>query len=195
MPSRLVAIVVVLLPAFLAGCGGKEAELPKADVAAEATSGAFDPCTLLTADEVQGTLGWAVSKSSPYVTGDRGHCRYESEKSNTVFPVEQAEVGVIACFTNFPCPADMPERFASSAEMAAFRTKLYQDQAKTSSMGDLGATIAPIEGIDHPAIMHELGGQYSLELQLAPQRTLYVSVWTSADAARSLGEKALARAK
>lgn len=195
MPSRPVVIILALQSACLAGCVGKGAELPKTDVAAEATAGTLDPCALLTADEVQGALGWTVAKSSPYVTGDLGHCTYESEKSNTVIPVEQVEVGVIACFTNFPCPADMPERFASSAEMTAFRTGLYQDHEKTSSMGDLGATITPIEGIGYPAIMHELGGQYSLELQLAPQRTLYVSVWTSADAARSLGEKALPRAK
>jgi hypothetical protein len=43
--------------------------------------------------------------------------------------------------------------------------------------------------------MHELAGQYSVEVWLGPGRTAYVSVWTSAEAALALMEKVVARVR
>jgi len=189
------ALTLTVLPSLLLACGGSPArDQAEAAPAAEAAP-STDFCALVTADEVQAAVGWAVAKSTLYGAGNLGHCKYESEKSNTVLPPEQAEAGVIACFTNFPCADDMPGSFSSSADMVAYRKKLYADYEKDSSMGPLDASIEPVEGLGVPAIMHELGGQYTLEAWLGPKRIAYASVWTSAEAARSLGEKVVARAK
>jgi hypothetical protein len=192
------ALALTAIPAvLLLSCGGSPARdqaeaAPAAEAAAAPTT---DFCALLTAEEVQAAVGWAVAKSTVYGQGNLGHCKYEGEKSNNVLPPEQLEAGVIMCFTNFPCAEDMPGSFASSADLVAYRKKLYAEYEKDSSMGPLDASIEPVEGLGVPAIMHELGGQYTLEAWLGPKRIAYVSVWTSADAARSLGEQVLARAR
>lgn len=194
MTTRTVMALIGIGAMGLGGCGGGETPEPaKAPAAEAAAASTFDSCALLTAEEVQATLGWAVAKSTPYGSGDQGHCVYEGEKSNTVFPIEQAEAGVIACFTNFPCPGDMPGSFGSSADLAAFRKQLYQSAGATAAA--LEPTIEPIQGLGSPAIMHELAGQYSVEVWLGPRRTAYVSVWTSAEAALALMEKVVARVR
>jgi len=174
------------------GCGGEERAQPGADqaTAGALASSAFDPCALLTQEEVGEAVGWAVVKATPYVRGEVGHCQWEGEKSNAVLPPEQADAGVIACFTNFPCPSDMPTSFASSEEFVAFRKKLYEGNSY-----NLDPTITPIEGLGVPALMHELATMYSFEAWLGDHRLAYVSVWGSEAAARALGEKLLSRAK
>jgi hypothetical protein len=181
-----------VLVALFAACGGGERAEPEAGVAASAAvaSSSFDPCALLTPGEVGEAVGWTVVKATPYVQGNLGHCKWEGEKSNTVLPPEQSEGGVIACFTNFPCPSDMPTSFASSEELVAFRKKLYEGNAY-----GLDPVITPIEGLGVPALMHELATMYSFEAWLGDHRLAYVSVWGSEAAARSLGEKVLTRAK
>jgi hypothetical protein len=46
-----------------------------------------------------------------------------------------------------------------------------------------------------PAVIHELGGLYSMEMFLGGEKMAFVTLWAGADAARSLGEKVLARVR
>jgi hypothetical protein len=190
--SSALAVAALTTLSALIGCGGSKPQPDAAATTAQAapSAGSFDPCSLLTVDEVQAAVGWAVVKATPYVTGDRGHCVYQGEKGKTVLPPEEVEAGVIPCWFNFPCASDMPRNFGSSAALVAYRKKLYEGSAY-----NLDPEITPIEDLGVPALMHELATLYSMEMWLGYQRLAYVSVWESEAGARSLGEKLLARAR
>lgn len=195
--SALPAAVSMLSLALLGtscggGAGAGEAPPASAEVAAgdaaSSPAGGWDPCTILTHEEIQAQMGWAVVTATAYPSGNQGRCVYEGAQGKSAYPPETVEAGVVACFANFPCGAGLGP-FGSSADLLAFRQKLYQE----SSMA-LEPAIAAVEGLGAPAIMHELGGEYSLEVWLGPSRLVVVAVWGSEAAARALGEKALARA-
>lgn len=194
MPRAMPGALALLSITLTAACGGGAAPKAEADSAAAGTSASvgsgFDPCTLLTSEEVEAAMGWAVAKTTPYANGDRGHCVYESARGNTVLPPEQVDAGVIPCWTNFPCQSDAPDQFASSAALVSYRLKLYQGGSMP-----LDPAITPIDGLGAPALMHELATQYTMEAWLGHQKLAYVSVWDSESAARSLGEKVLARTR
>jgi hypothetical protein len=120
-----------------AACGRAEEDGPAArqepSRAAQAASGApaqnsFDPCTLLTADEVQAALGWKPASTDRVVGQIKGTgvCKYTSEKGTMARVPEQLRVGITVCPTNMPCTS-LPD-FASSEEMLAFRKKGYEGQ-------------------------------------------------------------------
>jgi hypothetical protein len=202
-PHRISAVMRAGLPAavlvLLAGCGSSSAKpaetaAASADAAAAPAAGSFDPCALLTKEEVQAALGWEVAKAGATVNGDLGSCMYESEKSNMASPFEQLTVGVMTCFTNMACSTfDMPKSFSTSSAMADARKKAYQetDNAKYLDM----VTITPVEGLGVPAIMHDMATLLSLEMSVENGRIAYVASWGSAEATRSLAEKVLARVR
>lgn len=183
------AMVLLVMP--LVGCGrGDQPPAASATVGAVSSAGSFDPCALLTTDEVQAVVTWKVVNTSPNPSGNWGNCFYRGEKGSTVLPPEEVEAGVIRCFTNFPCASDMPKRFSSSAEMVAYRKKLYE-----GSIYNLSADITPIEGLGVPALMHVAFTYYTIEMWLGERRLAYVSVWGSEAGALALGKELLARAK
>ena len=186
---------VALLAGLLLGCGGKDAAPgDSAAAAAVPTAGSFDPCALLTQDEVQAALGWAVAKATPSARGDLGSCAYVSEKSNTVVPFEQLDVGITTCFTNLACSTlDMPKSFGSSGAMVEARKKAYEESGNAKYLEMV--TITPVEGLGVPAIMHDMATLLTLEMSVADGRIAYVSSWGSAEATRSLAEKMLARVR
>jgi hypothetical protein len=190
--SSALAVAALTTLSALIGCGGSKPQSATATATGQAASsvGSFDPCSLLTKDEVKAAVGWTVMTATPYVTGDRGHCVYRGEKGKTVLPPEEVEAGVIPCWPNFPCASDMPKEFGSSAALVAYRTKLYEGNSF-----NLDPKIAPIEGLGVPALMHELATLYSMEMWLGSQKLAYVTVWGSESGARSLGEKVLSRAE
>ena len=75
--------------------------------------------------------------------------------------------------------------------MAASRLSVYKD----TPYADAGATAVPVEGLGVPAIIHGLGGEYSFEAFLGGEKVAFVSIWKSAEAAKTLGQKLLARLK
>lgn len=179
---------------LLAGaCAGRESP-PAQEAAAPpaAAASGIDPCSILTAEEIQAAVGWAVARSEPRSGTGYANCTWSSDKGTTAMPPETVEAGLIPCFTNFPCTTvDMPKQFASSAAMAEFRRGLYQG----TSYEAMNPTVEPVEGLGVPAIIHELGGLYSMEAFLGEGRMAFVTLWTGADAARSLGEKVLERVR
>jgi hypothetical protein len=188
------AAATLLLGTLLIGCGRADrppqasAQQTATQQTAAASSGSFDPCALLTKEEVQAAVGWAVATATPHVNGESGHCVYEGERGAAY--LEQVEAGVIQCWPNFPCASDMPKSFGSSEELAAYRESLYE-----SNYSGPPPTIQPIDGLGVPAIVHQLMDNYTVEMWLGYQRLAYVQLWESEDAARSLAEKVLARAK
>lgn len=188
--ATVAAVGAIAVPMLLLGCGRSSPQPEESGAQAVAASSSFDPCALLTKEEVGAAVGWTVVKATPYVTGERGHCVYQGEKGKAVLPPEEVDAGVIPCWPNFPCQSDMPKSFGSSAALASYRTKLYEGNAY-----NLDPEITPIEGLGVPALMHELATLYNMEMWLGDRRLAYVSVWESEDAARTLGEKVLARAK
>ena len=188
--SRSVAVGALVAAVAVIGCGQSKPQSAAAATETAASAASFDPCALLTKDEVQAAVGWAVVKATPYVNGDRGHCVYQGEKARTVLPPEEVEAGVIPCWTNFPCDSDMPKEFGNSAALAAYRMKLYEGNSY-----NLDPRITPIEDLGVPAIMHELATFYSMEMWLGYHQLAYVSVWGSESGARSLGQKVLERAR
>jgi len=183
------AAAALLLGVVLIGCDRSE-QPPQAAAreTAAASGSSFDPCALLTKEEVQAAIGWAVATATPHVSGESGHCVYEGERGAAY--LEQVEAGVIQCWPNFPCASDMPKSFGSSEDLAAYRESLYEENYSGPP-----PAIRPIEGLGVPAIVHQLMDWYTVEMWLGYQRLAYVQVWESEEAARSLGEKVLARAK
>jgi hypothetical protein len=187
---RFPAVPLILLAAACA-----KGETPPAAEQAATTpvsSAGADPCAILTAEEIQATVGWTVATSRPKSGPGYANCTWSSEKANTVLPPETLSAGYLPCLTNFPCSTiQWPGQFASSAALAEFRVNVY----KGTPYADAGATASPVDGLGVPAIIHELGGEYSFEAFLGGEKTAFVSLWTSAEAARSLGEKVLGRLK
>jgi len=198
MPPRLqtsLRLAIIATPltasALVLGCERSQSVPAGEGVpAGSEVSGRFDPCALLTKKEVQAVVSWTVVKATPYVTGDHGHCTYEGEKGKNTLPPEQVDAGIIACWTNFPCASDMPTHFSNSAELVAYRIRLYEGNSY-----NLDPAITPIEGLGLPALMHELATYYTMEMWFGNRRLGFVSVWESGDGARSLGEKLLSRAR
>jgi hypothetical protein len=182
--------LTALLVAVSISCGAPESPPPEAPPAeaASAASGSLDPCGLLTKAEIESQVSWTVVKSTPYPNGDRGHCQHEG--AGGMGGLEQADVGVLECFTNFPCRSDMPKVFASSAALVDYRKKLYEGSGSPVEAG-----ITPVEGLGVPALMHEMAGYYTIEMWLGDHRIAFVSTWESEAATRSLGEKLLARSR
>lgn len=188
---RLAAMSLILLTSACAkGETPPAGEQAAAPAAAQAPAG--DPCAILTPEEIQAAVGWTVATSLPKSGPGYANCTWSSEKGSTVLPPETLSAGYLACLTNFPCTTiQWPGQFASSVAMAEFRLNVY----KGTPYEDAGATAVPVEGMGVPAIIHELGGEHSFEAFLGGEKTAFVSLWTSAETARALGEKVLARLK
>jgi hypothetical protein len=179
---------------LLAGaCAGRES--PPAEEAAAppaASASGIEPCSTLTVEEIQAAVGWTVARSEPKSSPGYFSCTWASEKGGSVLPPETVEAGITSCFTNIPCSTiDMPGQFANSAAMAEFRRGVY----KGTSYEAMNPMVEPVEGLGVPAVVHEIGGMYSMEMFLDDGKTAFVTLWTGADAARSLGEKVLARVR
>lgn len=183
MLSRRHAALVLLAGA--AACGGKpDAPAPPPPPAAAA----FDHCTLLTADEIQAALGWRPTEVTPISANNAGHCKYQANPTAVPAP-QTVRAGIGVCPTNMPC-TELPD-FATSAELAAYRKKGYEG----GGMAGLDPVIEAIEGMGVPAIRHELAGLQAIEMVIGGKRLAYVETWGSAEVAKALAEKVLARAK
>ena len=174
-------------------CAGRESP-PAQEAAAPpaAAASGIEPCSTLTPEEIQAAVGWTVARSDPKSSPGYFSCTWASAKGGSVMPPETVEAGITMCFTNIPCSnVDMPGQFANSAAMAELRRGVY----KGTSYEAMNPMVEPVEGLGVPAVIHELGGLYSMEMFLGEEKIAYVTLWTGADAARALGEKVLQRVR
>jgi hypothetical protein len=193
---RMILTVVASATLFLSACsGGKPDAQPGADAAkqvAAANTNSWDPCALLSADEVQAAVGWKPSTVKPYTRGDLGSCTYTGPRGNEFTAAgapQKVEAGIGICPTNMPCQ-ELPE-FASSEDMVKYRRDLYKD----TNLGGVNPSIVAIQGLGVPAIEHEMAGLRAFEMAIGGKKLAYVTSWESSEATRSLAEKMLPRAR
>jgi hypothetical protein len=182
--------MAVSAAAFAASCGGGSDTQPAADgagqPAAATSAGSFDPCALLTVEEVSAAVGWQPTTVVPSTQGDgMGTCAYGTG-DNLAMPPQKVEVGVLKCPYNVPCYEDMPD-FGSSQELVEYRMKAYEGAYAGA------ATVEPLDGLGMPAIHQDMLGLHSVEMYVARNRLAYVTTFTNAEVARALAEKVLAR--
>lgn len=186
--GRLVAIAAVTM---LAACGGGPDAQAAADDAAQAQAAAddsFDPCSLVTREEVAAALGWQPTSVTPSKgEGGIGTCYYGTADS-LAMPPQKVEVGIQKCPFNIPCYEDLP-RFDSGEELAEYRLKAYEGAYAGA------AKVEPLDGFGVPAIHQDMLGLHSVELYVGPNRLAYVTTFTNFDIAKGLAEKLMARIK
>lgn len=184
---------LLLFAASSIGCGGEKSAPPSTNGAAPAppaTAGSFDPCSLLTASEVEAAVGWKPDAVTPFLQPkETGYCKFTGPDKAALTP-QQVSAGVGVCPTNMAC-SELPE-FASSADLVAYRKKGYQESA---SGRDLNPRIVAIEGLGVPAIEHELLGLIAVEMAIGQKKLAYVEAFAPSATVRGLAEKLLARVR
>ena len=190
---RFAAVVAVLMLGGASACGGPDAQPADGGAdqpqAAAAADDSFDPCALLTAEEVTAAVGWQPTQVKPVKQGGGlGVCDYSTADS-LAMPPQKVEVGILKCPYNIPCYEDLPN-FGSSQELADYRKKDYE-----GGMYADAATIAPLEGLGVPALHQDLLGLHSVEMYVGHNRLAYVTTFTDLQTARSLADKVLPRAR
>lgn len=164
-----------LLSLAILGCGGSEqtdhAE-PQGDTAAAQTD--FDPCALLTFDEITSAVGWTPDSSAKKAYGTTGNCTYYGPNPYTQ---------VVAVLVGQGMP-DMSD----SKKMADWRSAQYKD----SKVADF--TVEPVEGLGVPAIRNEFG-VVAVEMAVKDQLVSVSSLTASFDQVRKLAGFVLARAQ
>jgi hypothetical protein len=139
-----------------------------------------DPCSLLTAAEIETILGWKVAKTEPKSYGATGNCTYSSANPYGKKGMEQVSILI---------GQGMPDMSSANA-MAKWRLKQYEGP----TYKDLDPIVEPVEGLGVPAIRNEVAGLLALEMAVG-NKLVSVSVFGTLDQAKALGEKALARIK
>ena len=190
-----VSIAGLVAAATLAVRSGERANPSPGHTLPSASQGTFDPCKLLTVDEVQAALGWkpATTERSASRMPGLGNCKYTSAAKVTREGPQEVSVGIGLCPTNMPC-TQLPD-FANSQEMAKYRKAQYEKEKGNAMFQNLDPHIVPIEGMGVPAIEHELATLTSIEMAIGHKRLAYVETFGSSKAARALAAKVLARAR
>lgn len=138
MTFRSALAISVILPTFAVACGGGSSEQAKAPEQADAVAASdFDPCALLTSEEIQTTLGWATDSTQKKAYSTTGNCTYFGPGGMT----EQISLLV---------GQGMPD-MSDARKMADWRMKQYVDY------GVKDAVVEPIEDLGVPAIRNEFG--------------------------------------
>lgn len=186
------ALIALALLTAVTACAGSDSSPPRDDAAqtqaATTTRDSFDPCSLVTTEEVAAAVGWQPTRVKPVTGGGGvGFCDYETADSlASTGTVQKVEVGIGKCPYNIPCYEDLP-KFKSSQELAEYRRKGY-----TGSYEGV-AKVEPLEGWGMPAIHQDMLGVHSVELYVGHNRLAYVFTYTNFDVAKGLAEKMLQR--
>lgn len=173
MTTRTAFSLTIFLP--LVACGGErtaeQASPPGQEVA---TQTSFDPCALLTAEEIMSAVGWSPDSSQKKAYGTTGNCTYFGP--NAMLQQVSLLVG-----------QGMPD-MSDSRKMADWRAKQYTDYKVTD------AVVEPIEGLGVPAIRNEYG-IVAIEMAVGTQLVTVSSLTAKFEQVRKLAESVLARMK
>lgn len=157
------------------GCGGSEqTDQAQAPPEAAVAQTDFDPCALLTFDEISTTVGWKPDSSVKKAYGTTGNCTYHGPNPYT--QVVSVLVG-----------QGMPD-MSDSRKMADWRTAQY----KESKVPDF--IVEPVEGLGIPAIRNEFG-MAAVEMAVKDQLVSVTSLSAPYDQVRKLAEFVAARVR
>lgn len=173
MTSRTALSLTILLP--LVACGG-EPDAKQADSMAPAATAetSFDPCALLTSDEIMNAVGWSPDSSQKKSYGTTGNCTYFGP--NAMLQQVSLLVG-----------QGMPD-MSDSRKMADWRSKQYVDYKVTD------AIVEPVEGLGVPAIRNEYG-IVAIEMAVGTQLVTVSSISAKFDQVRKLAGFVVAHMK
>jgi hypothetical protein len=163
---------LTVLLTTLSGCGGETA---KQTPAAEQTATSdFDPCALLSFEEIKSTLGWSPDSSQKKVYGTTGNCTYFGPSALT------QQISLLV-------GQGMPD-MSDSRKMADWRAKQYVDYKVTD------AIVEPVEGLGVPAIRNEFG-VVAIEMAIGGQLVSVGSISAKLEQVRALAGFVVARMK
>ena len=174
MSMRTALAMTTLLPLMTLGCGDGKAEQKKAPEQAAAAQTNFDPCALLTADEIKSAAGWAPDSSQKKPYGSTGSCTYFGPNALT------QNVAILV-------GQGMPE-MSDSRKLADWRRKQYADYKVTN------ATVEPIDDLGVPAIRNEFGVE-GVEMVVGKQLVTVSGLTLKADQVKKPAGIVLARMK
>lgn len=167
------ALSLTILVAVFSGCGGGETAEQTPATEQAATSN-FDPCALLTSEEIKSTLGWSPDSSQKKVYGTTGNCTYFGPSALT------QQISLLV-------GQGMPD-MSDSRKMADWRAKQYVDYKVTD------AIVEPVEGLGVPAIRNEYG-IVAIEMAVGTQLVTVSSISAKFDQVRTLAGFVVARMK
>jgi hypothetical protein len=133
----------------------------------------IDPCSLLTAEEIEAAVGWKPVKAEPNSYGGVEACNFYGPKG-------------LSQSVSLAVAPGMP-KVASSAEMAQWRKK------QTEGYGDIKFVIEPIEGLGVPAIRNEVEGAGLATVEAAAKGVLLDVSTSNLEHSKALTAKALPR--
>lgn len=174
MSVRTALAMTSLLPLMALGCGEGKADQKKAPQQAAAAQTNFDPCALLTSEEIKSAAGWAPDSSQKKPYGGTGSCTYFGPNALT------QNVAILVA-------AGMPD-MTDSRKMADWRRKQYADYKVTN------ATVEPIEDLGVPAIRNEFGVE-GVEMVVGNHLVTVSGLTLKADQVKKLAGLVLARMK
>jgi hypothetical protein len=171
------AMTSLLTFALFPGCGGSEqTDQTLATPEAAVAQSDFDPCALLTFDEISETVGWKPDSSVKKAYGTTGNCTYHGPNAYT--QVVSVLVG-----------QGMPD-MSDSRKMADWRSAQY----KESKVPATEFIVEPVEGLGVPAIRNEFGVA-TVEMAVKDQLVSVTSLAAPFDQVRKLAGFVAARVR
>ena len=171
MTTRTAFSLTIVLPLLVASCGGEAAE-QQTQSAVQAVASDFDPCALLTSEEIKTALAWSPDSSQKKAYGTTGNC--------TWFGPSTQQVSLLV-------GQGMPD-MSDSRRMSDWRAKQYAD----SKVAD--AIVEPVEGLGVPAIRNEFG-IVAIEMAIKDQLVSVSSISANLEQTRQLAGFVVARMK
>lgn len=174
MMVRTITAAAILLTLVAVGRSGGTAEEARLPSRASAPLTTFDPCSLLTYDEIKSAAGWKPDSSRAKAYGSTGNCTWYGPNAltqNIALLVGQG----------------MPD-MSSSKKMAEWRAKQYADYKVTD------AIVEPVEGLGVPAIRNEFGA-VGIEMAVGKQLVTVSGLTLKFEQAKELAAFVLARMK
>jgi hypothetical protein len=131
--------------ALALACGGEPKQATQESASTDRAQD-FDPCSLLTREEISSAMSWTPDSSQHKWYGTTGNCTWFGPGSIPKTVALLVGQGM----------SDM----SSSAAMAEWRAKQYKNSGITD------AIVEPVEGLEVPAIRNELGGVAAVEMAI-----------------------------
>ena len=171
---KSVALTSLFALVGLAYAGDEATGQGKVATKGAAAQSSFDPCTLLTYDEIKSAVGWKPDSATKKGYGTTGTCTYHGPNAMLQNVAVMVGQGL----------ADMSD----SKKMAAWRAKQYVDNKITD------AIVEPIGDLGVPAIRNEFG-VVSVEMAVGTQLLTVTGLSVKFEQAKKLAAFALARKK